>query len=361
MGAGSHGCGECDGGGPVRSAAITHQAKAMEHAVKKIVLFGASGPVGQSVAGALSAVGIPCRVAGRTMATLQTTFGRATGIEMVTWNTDDRLSVARAAEGADTLVYMVGVPYDRFHLHPVLLEKVLEGAIAAGVKRFLLIGTLYSFGMAREARISEEHPREPHTRKGRFRKAQEDVLMAAHAEGRIEASILRLPDFYGPGVEKSFLHDLFVAAVQGRRARMIGPIDVSHEFVFVPDVGEVVRQLAIHPGAYGRTWNLGGAEVVTQREVMERAFALAGTRPRAAVAGKTTLRLLGLFDPFARELVEMHYLVSDPLIVDDRALHEMLGEIHKTPLDEGIRRCLLAAGGGVVEAGAAERATVDAG
>jgi hypothetical protein len=63
-------------------------------------------------------------------------------------------------------------------------------------------------------------------------------------------------------------------------------------------------------------------------------------------AGKTMLRLLGLFDPFLREFVEMHYLLTDPLIVDDSALQRVLGGINK-PLNGGsVRQSLAAAGCG---------------
>ena len=52
--------------------------------------------------------------------------------------------------------------------------------------------------------------------------------------------VLRLPDFYGPGVERSFLHGVFEGAARGERAQMIGPIDTPHEFMFMPDLGPVV-------------------------------------------------------------------------------------------------------------------------
>ena len=55
------------------------------------------------------------------------------------------------------------------------------------------------------------------------------------------------------------------------------------------------------------------------------------------------LRLLGLFNPLMRELVEMHYLQTTPVLMDDSALHGLLGTIHKTPYDEGLRQCLDAA------------------
>jgi hypothetical protein len=62
------------------------------------------------------------------------------------------------------------------------------------------------------------------------------------------------------------------------------------------------------------------------------------------VAGKMMLRLLGLFDPFLREFVEMHYLMTDPLIVDDSALQQLLGAVTKTPYSEGVRQSLAAVG-----------------
>ncbi len=78
---------------------------------------------------------------------------------------------------------------------------------------------------ARTERVREDHPRDPHTFKGRMRKAQEDLLLEAHAAGRIKGAVLRLPDFYGPDVDKSFLHGAIVAATRGGVANMIGPLD----------------------------------------------------------------------------------------------------------------------------------------
>jgi hypothetical protein len=95
------------------------------------------------------------------------------------------------------------------------------------------------------------------------------------------------------------------------------------------------------PSAFGRAWNPGGAGVTTQLQLAELAY---GERPRYVVAGKMMLRLLGLFDPVLREFVEMHYLLTDPLIVDDWALQQLLGPITKTPYSEGVRQSLAAAG-----------------
>jgi nucleoside-diphosphate-sugar epimerase len=311
--------------------------------MSKVALFGAAGVIGQSIAAALRNEGRPYRVVGRTEASLRKAFGADPLAGIVTWNPDSPASVRAAAESIETLIYMVGVNYWQFELHPELMRKTIDGAVAAGVRNIILVGTVYPYGRAKTCPVREDHPREPHTFKGRMRKAQEELLMQAHADGRINAAVLRLPDFYGPGVEASLLHRAALAAVNGGTADMVGPIDRPHEFVFVPDVGPVVAQLIRTPAAFGKIWNLAGAGVTTQRELVSEMEHQTGTRIKLRVAGKTMLRLIGLFNPFMREMVEMNYLMTDPLIMDDSALQQLIGPIRKTPYVEGIRQTLAAA------------------
>ncbi|WP_233801019.1 NAD-dependent epimerase/dehydratase family protein [Paraburkholderia sp. HP33-1] len=312
-------------------------------ATGKVGLFGAAGAAGQSIGAALGAAGRDYRVVGRSREALQRTFGHDPHAEIITWNPDDPASIRTAAAGLQTVVYLVGVPYDQFAQHPPLMEKTLAGVTAAGVERFILVGTVYPYGRARGNPISEDHPREPHTFKGRMRLAQEKLVLAAHVRNSFETLVLRLPDFYGPGVERSLLHDIFVGAATGRRAQVLGPIDVPHEFIYLPDVGPVVEQLTRTPEAYGRWWHLAGAGTITPREVAREAYALAGREPKLMVAGKGMLRVLGLFNPLMRELVEMNYLMTEPVVLDDSALAALIGPLRKTSYREGIRRCFEAA------------------
>ena len=247
--------------------------------MSKIALFGAAGAIGQSIAKAVSAQGTPYRVVGRSPDALAAAFG-ADAWPRSSSDPDDPASVRAAASRVDAIVYLVGVNYWQFELHPRLMQQTLDGAIAAGVKRIVLIGTVYPYGRPQTKPVREDHPREPHTFKGRMRKAQEDLLFAAHSQGKIQATVLRLPDFY-PGVDKSFLHSAFTAAVNGGVANMVGPLDQPHEFVFVPDVGPVVARLTSTPNAYGRVWHLAGAGVTMQRAIIDE---IASDRTSAAGA-----------------------------------------------------------------------------
>jgi nucleoside-diphosphate-sugar epimerase len=305
----------------------------------KIALFGAAGAIGRSLTDALKQRGEGYRVVGRDRTRLEKAFGDDPKAEIVTWNPDEPESVRAAARGVDTLIYLVGVPYDHFELHPTTMRKTLDGAIAEGVRRILLIGTVYPYGTPITPKVTEEHPRNPVTFKGKMRKQQEDLLLEADAAGKIEGVVLRLPDFYGPGVEASFLDGVFKAAVNGGTADMVGPIDTPHEFVFVPDVGPVALDLVAKPEARGRWWNLAGAGVTIQREMAKLAFAATGKEMKVRVAGKTMLRVIGLFKPIMRELVEMHYLQTTPVLMDDSALTKLLGNVKKTPYVEGVKQC----------------------
>ena len=311
-----------------------------EIAFPRIALLGAAGAVGSSIVAALRAEGTPYRVIGRSDEHLRRAFGSDPLAEVKAWNLEDGLSTRQALTGIDTAIYLIGVNYWQFELHPILMRKILERAQLAGVKRILLIGTVYPFGRPQTNPVTEDHPRNPHTFKGRMRKEQEDILFAAHAQGKMQACELRLPDFYGPGVDKSFLWSAFVAARNGGRAQLIGPIDTPHQFVFVPDAGPIVARLLKTEDAWGHAWNFAGSGTTTQREVVRKIFAAAGRPPKMIVAGKTTLRLMGLFSPLMREMVEMHYLQTDPVLMDDSRLVKLLGGIQRTSYDEGIRLTL---------------------
>ena len=54
------------------------------------------------------------------------------------------------------------------------------------------------------------------------------------------------------------------------------------------------------------------------------------------------LRAVGLFNPLVRELVEMHYLMTNPVILNDDRLTALLPGLRRTSYDDGIRETLAA-------------------
>ena len=310
------------------------------HSSPAVALFGASGAIGKALAPLLAPQRF--RVIGRSHTQLASVFAACPGANLAVWDPADPNTAVAALEGIQTLVYLVGVPYTDFRLHPILFEQVLTAATQAGVERCVLVGTVYPFGFARTPLVREDHPRNPHTFKGQMRKQQEDTLLSADAAGRIRGTILRLPDFYGPRTARSYLSSLFQGAARRKTAQLIGPLNTPHEYVYIPDVARILFRLIQEEKAYGRTWHLAGAGRITLSELIQLVESISGRRLRKLVVGKRSLQVLGLFNPLLREVAEMHYLQTQPLFLDDSALTELLGPLGKTSYAEGVRASLAA-------------------
>lgn len=300
-------------------------------------ILGATGAVGRSLAPLLAATGEPFRVVGRSAERLHQAFGSLPHIEFCEADFSHTHGAERAVAGVDTLYYLAGVPYTHFELHPKMTRVVLDAAAGAGVRQFVLQGTVYPFGEPQRERVDESHPRNPHTFKGRMRKEQEDVVLAADGRNGMRVLILRAPDFYGPHSELSYVRAIFDAAIKGGTANVIGPIDTPHEFIYVPDLARTLLALSHKDDAYGRGWNVGGPGVITTRRFAELVFAEVGQTPRLRVASKRMLTVMGWFSPFMREIREMHYLWTTPVIIDDSHLRALLPDLRKTSYEEGIK------------------------
>jgi nucleoside-diphosphate-sugar epimerase len=284
--------------------------------------------------------GIPFRVVGRKRARLEAKFGSMSSAEVFDADVSDLRAASAAARGVDTIVYAVGLPYPSHQLHPELMKTTLQAAIAMQVRRLVLVSSVYGYGVPRSSRVSETHPRAPETRKGQYRKQQEDLVFEAHQKGQIEGLIVRLPDFYGPGAENSLANPIFRAALDGKTANWIGPVNTPHEFVYVPDTGPVIADLAEAADAYGEAWNYGGPGEINTIDFITRIYRAAGRSPKYRTAGKGLLKIIGWFNPLFRELPEMLYLQETPVILDDSKLLAKFPGIRKTPYDAGIRLTL---------------------
>ena len=308
--------------------------------IQKAAIFGACGAIGRAVAPELERRGIPFRVVGRDKAKLAAAFGQMAHAQVFDADLTDLRSAGAAARGVDTIIYAVGVPYTAFQLHPAMMRTAIEAAASMQVARLVLVSNVYAYGVPRTARVSETHPREPQTRKGKLRKEQEDLVLEAHRQGRLRGLIVRLPDFYGPHADLSLANPILRAAIAGKTADWLGPVNAPHEFLYVPDAGPAIADLAGCAECYGEAWNLAGAGEINAMDFITRAYRAAGRGPKYRSVGRGMLKIMGWFSPLYRELPEMVYLQETPVLLDDGKLEAKFGPLRKTSYDEGIRRTL---------------------
>jgi nucleoside-diphosphate-sugar epimerase len=208
------------------------------------------------------------------------------------------------------------------------------------VSRLVLVSNVYPYGVPRTSHVAETHPREPQTRKGQFRKEQEDAVLEAHRRGRLQGLIVRLPDFYGPHADLSMANPIFRAALEGKTANWLGPANAPHEFLFVPDAGPAIADLAECPECYGEAWNFAGAGEINAMDFITRIYRAAGRSPKYRSVGRGLLKIMGWFSPLYRELPEMLYLAEQPVLLDDAKLRSKFPALRKTSYGEGIRQTL---------------------
>jgi nucleoside-diphosphate-sugar epimerase len=308
--------------------------------IQKLAIFGAAGAIGHALAPELARLGIAFRAVGRRRQTLADAFGGLPGAEIADADLSDPAQAERAAQGVDTIVYAVGVPYTNFDKHPAMMRTTLEAAVRAGVSRLMLVTGIYSYGVPRTSRVAETHLREPESHKGQCRKEQEDLVTKANQRGGLRTMVVRLPDFYGPHADHGMAGRIFRSALDGKTASWVGPAGTPHEFIFVPDTAPVLAQLLGRQDCYGEAWNMGGAEPIAGIDFMTRVYRAAGREADYRSVSRTMLKMAGAVNPELKELVEMLYLQETPVILDDRKLAATLGVLKKTSYDIGIRQTL---------------------
>jgi len=298
------------------------------------VVFG-TGPAGAATAKALVEMGKQVRVVNRSG---ESNRLLPDSVEIVAANVTDIPQAQRAAEGATVVYHCLNAPYHRWlELFPGLQAGVLAAAESAGA-RLVALENVYMYGQV-DRPMTEDMPYNAHTRKGRLRADLSRRLTEAHETGQVEVAIGRASDFYGPAVESALGERTFIPLVAGKPAEMVGNPDMPHSYSYIEDVGRGLATLGTSEGTFGQIWHLPHAPALSTRQIVGKAFEMAGLPVKTRTMGALMMRIGGLFVPEAREVVEMMYEFNAPFIVDSSKFQKSFGSGY-TSIEDGLRRTL---------------------
>ncbi len=279
-----------------------------------------TGPLGRAVARHLSARGERVRTVSRT--------GPAhlsEGVEVVVANVAEAAEAERACNGAAVVYHCANPPYAKWpELHPPLMQAIIEGASAAGAK--LVFGdNLYAYGPV-GGPLTEDLPYRASGPNGRTRARIAETLMRAHEAGRVRATIGRGSDFFGPHAHLSTIGDqVFVRAIAGKPARVLGNPDLPHTVTYIEDFARALMTLGEREEALGQVWHVPNAETVTMRRFVQMVFEAAGHTPAVRAAPRWGVVLAALFDPTLRAVKEQLYQSEQPWVVDSSKFEQAFG------------------------------------
>ena len=307
--------------------------------MKKAIVVGATGGTGASITEELVKRGIRTVAFGRSrqkLEQLKTNLGQPEHLTIAVGDAFRTEDIVSAAEDAEVLFHAANVPYHEMASKLIPLgESVMEAAERLGLKVVAIDG-IYPYGRSRMARATEEHPKQPHTKKGKTRLAFEKMLFDGRWK-RAKVLIARLPDYYGPTAnEASYLGSTLEAIAAGKMAFFIGTMRVPREFVYLPDAAFMIVEAAGRDDAYGQNWHIPGAGLISGKDIVRIARKASGSSKPVIPLGKIGLSLLGMGVPVMKEVVEMLYLTVEPVVLSGDKYKRLIGPIRSTPFEQGI-------------------------
>ncbi|QSF46276.1 SDR family NAD(P)-dependent oxidoreductase [Paenibacillus tianjinensis] len=313
--------------------------------MKKAIVIGATGGTGAAITEELVKRGISTIAFGRSSQKLErfaATLGNPAHLTLAVGDAMNPDDIVAQAGDADVLFHCANVPYHEMVSKLIPLgESVMEAAERLAIKVVAIDG-IYPYGRKQMDLVTEEHPKQPHTKKGKIRLDYERMLFSMRWS-KAKVMIVRLPDYYGPTAnEASYLGSTLEAIAAGKMAFFVGNMKVPREFVYLPDAAAMITNLAGKDFAYGQNWNIPGAGLISGREIVRIAQAASGKVKPVIPMKKLGLSLLGMFVPVMKEVVEMLYLTEDPLTLSGDKYKRLIGPVTVTPFQEGISSTVLA-------------------
>jgi len=219
-----------------------------------VTVFGGSGFVGRHLVQHLAAEGWVVRVGVRDTerALFLKVLGQPGQVVPMPADVTDPGSVARVVETATAVVNLVGILYEggrrtfrRVHVDGA--ANVAQAARAAGVQRLVQMSAIGA-----DADSPAEY--------GRTKRAGEIAAQEAFPG----ASVTRPSIVFGP--EDDFFNRF---AGMARFMPALPAFDTRFQPVYVGDVAEAITRILKDPATAGRTYELGGPQVLSFRQLMQ--------------------------------------------------------------------------------------------
>jgi NADH dehydrogenase len=293
----------------------------------KVLVTGGTGFVGPHVVRAIADAGHDVRALVR-----DSSPSRELPAQPVVGDMTDAASLARAAEGVEAVVHLVAIRQGREEQFRRVMEQgtrdLVAAAKTAGVKRFILMSAL---GTSEDTK---------------------DLVPYYHAKWEMEQALVG-----SSGIDHVIFRPSFVFAREGgilptfRRLAKLTPVtpiigsgEQRIQPLWVDDVAAYFAAAIEKPDATGKTFELGGPDVVSWNEFWQRLKRALGQRRPSVHVPVSLMRVNALVAerlpgnvPLTRDLLTMleH---GDNVAANDEAVRTF--QLPLVPLDEQLRRAV---------------------
>ena len=258
-------------------------------------VFGGAGFIGRYVVQRLARDGWTVRVAGRDMnkASQLKHLGVVGQVAPTLANVRDDASVARAVDGAEAVINLVGILFETSKNKFANVQgdapgRIARAAKAAGARAFVQMSAIGASDASSAAYARTKASGE-----------------AGALVGFPETTVLRPSIVFGP--EDNFFNQFAAMATIAPFIPLIGGGHTRFQPVFVDDVAAAVMAAIERSDAAGRTYELGGPRVYSFRELIEHVLAETERSTRLLTVPFGAASMLGR----AGELLPKPFLTRD--------------------------------------------------
>ncbi len=228
----------------------------MSYRYEVVTVFGGSGFIGRHLIRRLAKSGAIVRVVSRhpNQANFLKTAGSVGQIVPMAADVTDDQSVARAIQGSDTVINLIGALYETAPwsfqtVHVDAPARIARIAAANGVRKLVHVSAIGAGSRSASAYA-------------RSKAAGEQAVLQAFPS----ATIIRPSIVFGP--EDAFFNKFASMAQIAPALPLIGG-NTKFQPVYVGDLADAITAAVHQDSAAGKTFELGGPRVYTFRELME--------------------------------------------------------------------------------------------
>jgi len=297
-------------------------------------IIGAGGAIGTPLAQELLKNGNPVRLLSRSGKTMEGAESRKVDV----FNPQE---LTEGIRGSKVAYLLVGLDYNAKlwqEKWPVVMQNTINACKETGVP-LVFFDNVYMYGPV-QGKMTEETPFNPSSKKGAVRAKIANMLLEAMQRGEVTASIARSADFYGPWAdEKSmFFQTVFKNFSEGKKAQWLGNPAMAHTMSYTIDCAKALVTLADDPSSFNQTWHLPSKNPpLIPTDLIKLAANEMGVPYKGVQAApKWLVRIIGLFVPIMKEMVEMVYQNEQVYWFDSSKFEQKYG-FAPTSYEEGIR------------------------
>lgn len=306
-----------------------------------VLILGGTGGSGQACALEFLRQGHRVTLLGRDQSKLDVAvrqLGSPSNLATVVGDVYRTDSLVPAFEGVDLVIQAANPGYLGIVEHLARLTDAVLDAAETTHRPVVFVEGNYTYGRNPGHPVRESDVPRPVSRKGTVKQACAEKILNPRRKN-LKALIVRLPDYYGPTSQMAYLNTTFQAMVDKKFGFFIGDRRPKREYIYLPDAAERIVKLATDPSAYGQVWNLSGVRL-SGKKIVKLCRKHLGYRTWVWSLGSWSIHAIGWFDPFFRELSEMTYLLTDPLVLDGSKYAKAYGEPKNTDPAVGLAATL---------------------